>query len=68
MGGEVGVARGKSSAKLILECVNRTFGGVAEMCIWGYKLEVDIVLAEGFLHGTGAFFVKDVEIGSLTVL
>ena len=32
------------------------------------KLEVDIVFAEGFLHGTGTFVVEDVESGSRTVL
>ena len=44
------------------------FGGVAAMCIWGDKLEVDIVFAEEFLHGTGALVVEDVESGSRTVL
>ena len=34
----------------------------------GNKLEVDIVFAEGFLHGTGAFIVADVESGSRTML
>ena len=38
------------------------------MCIWGDKLKVDIVFAEGFLHGTGALVVKDVESGGCTVL
>ena len=66
--GEVGVARGESSAKVILECVNCTFGGVALMFIWGDKLEVDIVFAEGSLHGTGALVVEDVEGGSRTML
>ena len=65
---EVGVTRGESSEKVILECANRTFGGVAVIGIWGGKLEVDIVFAEGFLHGAGAFFVKDVESGSRDVL
>ena len=37
------------------------------MYIWGEKLEVDIVFAEGFLHGTGAFVFEDVESGSCTV-
>ena len=68
LGGKVGVARGESSAKMILECANRTFGGVAVMCIWRDKLEVDILLAEGFLRGTGALVVDDVECGSRTVL
>ena len=68
LGGEFGVSRGESSAKMILECANRTFGGVAEVGIWGDKLEVDIVFAEGFFHGTGAFVVKDVDSGSRTVL
>ena len=51
MGWKVGVTRGKSSAKVLLECANHTFGGVAAMGIWGDKLEVDIVFAEGVLHG-----------------
>ena len=37
LGGEVGATRGKCSAKMILECVNHTFGGVAAICIWGDK-------------------------------
>ena len=53
---------------MILECANGTFGGVAAMCIWGEKLEGDIVFAEGFLHGTGALIVEDVESGIRTVL
>ena len=68
MGQAIGVTRGKSSAKVILECVNFRFNGIAAMRIWGYKLEVDIVFAEVFLHGTGEFVVKDVESGSRTVL
>ena len=38
LGGEVGFARGKSSAKMILECANRMFGRVAAMCVWGETL------------------------------
>ena len=68
LGWEVGVTRGNSSAKAILECANCTFGRVAAMGIWGYKLEVDILFAEGFLHGAGAFVVEDVESGSCAVL
>ena len=33
LGLEVGVTRGESSAEVIIEGVNRTFGGVAEMGI-----------------------------------
>ena len=68
LGGEVGFARGESSAKMILECANRAFNRVTAMCVWGDKLEVDIVFAEGFLHGTGALVMEDVESGSRTVL
>ena len=53
---------------MILECVNRTFGGVASMYIWGDKLEVDVVFEEGFLHGDGSLVVEDVESGSRTML
>ena len=38
------------------------------MGIWGDKLEVDIVFAEGTLHSAGAFVVKDVESGSCAML
>ena len=38
------------------------------MCIWGDKLEVDIVFSEGSLHGTKALVVEDVDSGSRTVL
>ena len=68
LGWEVGVTRGESSAKVILEGANCTFGGVAAMGIWGDKLEVDIVFAEGVLHGARAFVAKDVESGSRTML
>ena len=38
------------------------------MGVWGNKLEVNVVLTEGFLHGVGALVVKDVESGGFTVL
>ena len=68
LGGEVGVARGESSANMIFECADRTFGGVAAVVIWGEKLEVNVVLAEGLLHFTGSLVVEDVESGGCTVL
>ena len=68
MGCEVGVTRGQSSAKVILEGANRTFGGVAAIGIWGDNLEVDIVFVEGVLHGAGEFAVKDAESESRAVL
>ena len=68
LGGEVGFSRCKSSAKMVFECEDCTFGGVAAVGIWGDKLEVDVVLAEGFLHGNGALVVEDVESGGRTVL
>ena len=67
-GWEVGVTRGQSSAKVIIEGTNCTFGGVAVMDIWGDKLEVDILFADGALHSAGLFVVKDVESGFCTVL
>ena len=60
LGWEVGVTRGQSSAEVILEGANCTFGVVVAMGIWGDKLEVDIVFAEGALHSAGSFVVKDV--------
>ena len=53
---------------MILECVNCTFGGIAAMWLWGDKLKVDVVLVEGFLHGTGALVVNDMERGRCTLL
>ena len=50
LGWEVGVTRGQSSADMILEGANCMFGGVAAMGIWGDKLKVDIVFAEGALQ------------------
>ena len=67
LGWEVGVTRCESSAQMIIECANRTFGGVAAMCIWGKKLEVEIVFAEGFLYGTGELVVGNVDCGSRTM-
>ena len=63
MGGKVGVARSESGAKMIFECADRTFGGVAVVGVRGDKLEINIVLAEGFMHGVGALVVDDVESG-----
>ena len=68
LGGCVGVARGESSAKMIFECADRTFGRVAAVGIWGDKSEVNVVLAEGFLHGTGALVVEDVDSGVYNML
>ena len=68
LGGKVGVARGESSAKMILECADHTFGSVVAVGIRGNKLEVNIVIVELFLHGMGALVVEDVEIGGSTVL
>ena len=68
LGWKVGVTRGHSSTEVILEGVNCTFGGVVAMGIWGDKLKVDIVFAEGALHSAGAFVVKDVESGRCAVL
>ena len=53
---------------MILEGANCTFGGVAAMGIWGDKLKVDIVSAEGALHSAGTFVVKYVESGSCAML
>ena len=53
---------------MIFECVDCTFGGVMTMSVRGDKLEVKIVLAEGFLNGVGAITVKDVESGGCNVL
>ena len=68
LGGKVEFERGESSARMIFECADRTFGGVAEVGIQENNLEVNVVLAEGFLHGMGALVVEDVESGGCTVL
>ena len=48
--------------------MDHTFGGVAAVGVWGDKLEVNVVFAEGFLHGVGALVVEDVESGGFTIL
>ena len=53
---------------MIFECVDRTFSGVAAVGVREDKLEINIVLAEGFIHGVGELVVKDVESGVCTVL
>ena len=68
LGGKVGVARGKYGAKMIFECSDRTFGGIVAVGVRGNKVEVNIVLAEGFLHGAGALVVEDLDSGGCTVL
>ena len=68
LGGEFRVARGDSGAEMIFEDADRTFGGVATVGVQRTELEVNVVLAEGFLHGVGAPVVEDVESGGCTVL
>ena len=46
MGRKVRVARSESDAKMIFECADCTFGGVAVVGIRGDKLEDNIVLVE----------------------
>ena len=66
--GKAGFARGDSGANIIFECEYHTFGGVAAVGVRGNKLEVNVVVAECFLHGVGALVVKDVGSGGCTVL
>ena len=68
LGGEVGVARGNSGAKMVFECADCTFGGIAAVGVRGNKLEFNVVLAEGFLHDVVALVVEDVESVGCTVL
>ena len=68
LGGKVGVARGESGAKMIFECADRTLGGVAAVGVRGDNPEINVVLAESFLHGVGSLVVEDVESGCCTVL
>ena len=68
LGRKVRVAISESGAKVIFECADRTFYSVAEVGVQGDKLEVNVVLAEGFLHGVGAFVVGDVDSGGCIVL
>ena len=40
--------------------MDRTFGGVEAVDVWGDKLEVNVVFAEVFFNGVRALVVKDV--------
>ena len=53
---------------MIFECADHTFKGVAVVSVRGNKLEVNVLFAEGFLHGVGALIVNYVESGGYTVL
>ena len=68
LGGKVGVTRGKPGAKMIFESADYTFRGVAVVGVQGDKLEINVVLAEGFLRGVGELVVEDVESGGCTLL
>ena len=68
LGGKVGVARGESVANMIFEYADCTFVGVAAVGVRGNNLEVNVVLAEGFLHGVGSLVVEYVDSGVCTVL
>ena len=67
LGCKFGVARGESVTKMIFECADRMFGSVAAVDVQGNKLEVNVVFAEGFLHGVGALVVEDVWSGGYTL-
>ena len=67
-GGKIRVTRSNSSAKIIIECADRTFGGVAAVGVRGDKLEVNVVFLEGFFHFVGALVVEDVDSGGCTML
>ena len=66
--GKVGFARGESVAKMVFECTDCTFGGVAAVGVRGVNLEINVVLAEGFMYGVGALVAEDVDSGGCTVL
>ena len=68
MGGKLRVARSESGAKVILECGDCTFCGIAAVGVRGNKFEVNVLFAECFLHGVGALVVKDEESGGCTLL
>ena len=53
---------------MIVECADRTFGGVAEVSVWRDKLEINFVFVEGFLHCVGALVVEVVERRRCTML
>ena len=68
LGWKFGVLGGESGAKMIFECADCTFGSVAVVGLWNNNLEVNVLLAEGFMHGVGELVVEDVESGGCTVL
>ena len=68
LGGKGRFAGSESGAKMIFECADHTFGGVAAVGVREDKLEVNVVFAEEFLHFVGALVIKDVESGSCTIM
>ena len=63
LGGKVRAARSESGAKIIFVCADFTFSGVSAVGVWGDKLEVNFLFAEGFLHSVGALVVEDMDSG-----
>ena len=53
---------------MIFECVDRIFGGIAAVGVWGDKLEVNVVFAEGFFHCLVSIIVENVDSGGCTIL
>ena len=60
---KVRVAKSESGEKVIFECADRTFCGVAAVGVRGDKLEVKNLFEGGFLRGVVALVVKDAESG-----
>ena len=68
LGGKVRVARSKSGAKVIFECVDCMLCCVAEVGVRVTSCKSTLYLRKGFLHGVVVLVVKDVESGVCTIL
>ncbi len=54
--------------KVILERLDGTFGSVALMRVWGYELEVDVLVLDGAFECVGGFVIKFLEAGLETTV
>ena len=65
---ELGMDGAKDRDKMIFERPNGAFGSIDAMFFRRYPLELDAILGESIFQILGAFVVKNVEIGWMTLM
>ena len=55
------VTDAEAGDQMILVSLDRSFGGVGAMEVWGDKLEIDALLMHELLQAGGAFIIHNLE-------